>query len=274
MSLIAARGCAYTCAWCSHSVFGATHRRRSPQNVVEEVELLREAYAPDQLWYADDVLTVHRGWLLSYAALLKKRNIRLPFECTSRTDRLDQDVVRALAEMGCFRLWIGVESGSQKVIDRMQRRVKVDDVAPCTRLLQAHGIQVGMFIMLGYEGEDVPELHESLELIKKANPDTFLTTVAYPIAGTPYYNTVADRVIRPGPWTHCTDRELSVAGRHSKRFYSFATRWMVNEVRVHRLAQARGKNGLRLAKAFASAKIGRIGMLLSQGEIEGSAASV
>ena len=85
---------------------------------------------------------------------------------------------------------------------------------------------------------------------RNANPDTFLTTVAYPIKGTPYYNAVADRVIRPGPWSQYTDRDLSVAARQSKRFYSFATRWMVSEVRLHKLAHARPKSIASLAKAL------------------------
>jgi anaerobic magnesium-protoporphyrin IX monomethyl ester cyclase len=272
VSLICARGCSYTCAWCSHSVFGASHRRRSPENVVAEVEHLREMYNPDQLWYADDVMTMHRGWLLSYAALLKKRGIHLPFECSSRCDRLDEDVVQALADMGCYRLWLGAESGSQKVLDLMQRRIKVEDVAPSVRMLQAHRIEAGMFIMLGYEGEDMPELQESLELLKKANPNAFLTTVAYPIKGTPYYNNLGDRVIRPGPWAQHSDRDLSVAGRHSRRFYSFATRWMVGEVRLHELGHEQHKNVLRLAKAFACAEVGRLGMALSRSEVEGGAA--
>ncbi|MSP14541.1 MAG: radical SAM protein [Chloroflexi bacterium] len=273
VSLICARGCPYTCAWCSHSVYGESHRRRSPENVVQEVELIREAYNPGQLWYADDVFTIHRGWFLKYAGLLKQRSIRLPFECISRPDRLNPDIIDALAEMGCYRVWIGSESGSQKVIDEMLRKVQISDVQAKTRMLQQRGIQAGMFIMLGYEGEDMPQLEETVDHLKRSNPDIFLTTVAYPIKGTRYWNRVQDRVIADKPWEQRTDRDLTVAGRHSKRFYGFTTRWMVGEVNYHKLQQAPKwgacKEPVKLAKAFINARVGRLGMLLTRREVEG-----
>ncbi|MBI3941437.1 MAG: B12-binding domain-containing radical SAM protein [Chloroflexi bacterium] len=280
VSLICARGCPYTCAWCSHSVYGESHRRRSPENVVQEVELIREMYNPGQLWYADDVFTIHRSWFLKYAGLLKQRHICLPFECISRPDRLDADVIDALAEMGCYRVWIGSESGSQKVIDEMLRKVKIPDVQAKTRMLQQRGIQAGMFIMLGYEGEDIPQLEETVDHLKRSNPDIFLTTVAYPIKGTRYWNRVQERVITDKPWEQRTDRDLTVAGRHSRRFYSFTTRWMVGEVSFHKLKQASllsslskpstlGKGLVKLAKAFVNARVGRLGMLLTRREVEG-----
>ncbi|MFN8497668.1 MAG: radical SAM protein [Anaerolineae bacterium] len=267
-SLITARGCPYTCKWCSHTVFGHTHRRRSPENVVAEVEQLVERYRPDMLWYADDVLTIHPRWFLAYADLLKRRGLRLPFECISRADRLNEHIIDTLAEMGCFRLWIGSESGSQHVLDAMSRRTNVEDVQRMTRLLQKRGIQAGMFIMLGYEGEDVPQLEETVEHLKKSNPDIFLTTVAYPIKGTAYYAEVEGRVLSDRPWDERTDRDLTVAGRHSKRFYSFATRWMVNEVALHKQLTNGRKDPLRIARTFVNARVGRLGMALTSGEVE------
>jgi radical SAM superfamily enzyme YgiQ (UPF0313 family) len=100
VSLITARGCPYTCTWCSRSVFGTTHRRRSPGNVADEVELIADRYRPDRLWYADDVFAIHRGWTLEYAAELPKRKLRLPFECISRAERIDDSVAEALADPG------------------------------------------------------------------------------------------------------------------------------------------------------------------------------
>lgn len=268
VSLITARGCPYTCKWCSHTVFGNTHRRRSPENVLAELEAIIERYRPDQLWYADDVLTIHRSWTLKYASLLKERGIKIPFECISRADRLDAEVIETLAEMGCDKLWIGSESGSQRILDAMSRRTQAEDVQAKTRMLKKAGIQTGMFIMLGYEGEEIPDIEATVEHLKKADPDIFLTTVAYPIKGTPYYNEVESRVIEQMPWQERTDRDLTVAGRHSKRFYSFATRWMVNEVAAHKMRKASSRDVKKLAKAVVNAKIGRVGMALTKGEVE------
>ena len=268
LSLITARGCPYTCKWCSHSVYGNTHRRRSPENVLAEVELVLEQYKPDRLWYADDVLTIHKGWTLKYAALLKEKGIRVPFECISRADRLDDEVIEAIREMGCARLWIGSESGSQRILDGMDRRARVEDVQAKTHKLQAAGIETGMFIMLGYEGEDISDLKATVDHLKKADPDLFLTTVAYPIKGTPYYNEVESRVVTELPWQDRTDRDLTVAGRHSKRFYAHATRWMVNSVNLHKLLRRRALNPYRLLKAAANVAVGRVGMWVTRGEKE------
>lgn len=268
LSLITARGCPYTCTWCSHTVFGHTHRRRTVVDVANEVAYLVERYRPDQLWYADDVFTIHRRWFLEYAAELKRRDLRIPFECISRADRLDEQVVDALAEMGCFRLWIGAESGSQRILDAMKRKANVEDIQAKTRLLQARGIQVGMFIMLGYEGEEVSDIEATVDHLKKANPDVFLTTVAYPIKGTPYYEAVADRIYSPLPWAQRTDRDLGVAGRYSRRFYDHATRWMVNEVDLYKLRLAGSRDYARMAKLFINAQRGRLGMRLTQHQRE------
>ncbi len=263
VSLICARGCPYTCTWCSHSVFGFTHRRRSPANVAEEVERVVADYQPDMLWYADDVFTIHHRWLFQYAGELKRRGVRLPFECISREDRLDEDVIKLLAEMGCFRVWIGSESGSQRVLDAMQRRTDAARVRQVTRLLQRYGIQAGMFIMLGYEGETEDDLAATAEHLKEANPDIFLTTVAYPIKGTAYYDAVAERVVSTKPWQERTDRELDVRGRPSKRYYEFANRWLVNEVALHR-QRSNGSSLLQMGKSFVNARIGRLGMRWSR----------
>jgi anaerobic magnesium-protoporphyrin IX monomethyl ester cyclase len=268
VSVIQARGCPYTCTWCSHSVFGNTHRRRTPDDAADEVVWIQERYNPDQLWYADDVFTINSRWFFQYAEALKKRGVRIPFECISRADRLNEEIIKTLAEMGCYRLWNGSESGSQTVLDAMQRKVHVEDVQAKTHLLQKYGIEAGMFIMLGYEAEGIKELDETVEHLKISNPDVFLTTVAYPIKGTPYYAEVEIRVLSEKAWHERSDRDLTVEGRYSRRFYSFATRWMVNEVALHRANTKGGVSLKRKAKLWLNAKVGRLGMALTQGEQE------
>ncbi len=265
ISLICARGCPYRCEWCSHAVYGHSHRRRSPEHVASEVDQLVERYRPDQLWYADDVFTIHQGWLSAYARELRRRSLRVPFECISRADRLNADAVDLLADMGCKRLWIGSESGSQRILDAMRRDVRVEQVRAATRALKERGIQTGMFIMLGYEGEEEVDLEATIEHLKKAAPDVFYTTVAYPIKGTEYHNKVRDRIVAPGAWETTTDRSLDIRGRHSRRYYSFATRWMVNSVALH-TARYRGGGWLEIARAAAYILLARTGMLLTRNE--------
>lgn len=268
VSLITARGCPYTCKWCSHSVFGYTHRRRTPEDVVEEVSWIAERYDPDQLWYADDVLTIQPRWFLKYAGLLNDRKLRIPFECISRADRLNESIIDALSDIGCYRLWIGAESGSQRILDAMKRKADIQDIQAKTKMLQGKGIEVGMFIMLGYEGEEVVDIEATVDHLKKSNPDVFLTTVAYPIKGTEYYDDVRDNIVAHLGWERLTDRDLLVTGRYSRKFYDHATRWMVNEVALNRERQAGSRDYLRMAKMFVNARRGRLGMRLTQGERE------
>jgi anaerobic magnesium-protoporphyrin IX monomethyl ester cyclase len=271
-SIITARGCPYVCKWCSHSVFGFSHRRREPEDVVDEVLWLVERYDPDQLWYADDVLTINPRWFLRYAALLKEKGIHKPFECISRADRLNDDVINALGELGCRRLWIGAESGSQRILDAMERKTKVTDIQMKTKRLQSKGIEVGMFIMLGYKGEEESDISATISHLKQANPDVFLTTVAYPIKGTRYYEEVEDKIYSDIDWEGRSDRDLLLAGRRSSGYYKHATRWMVNEVNLYKALHSEKRNYFQIARMFVNAKRGRIGMRLTksrQGEPPG-----
>jgi radical SAM superfamily enzyme YgiQ (UPF0313 family) len=235
VSLITARGCPYHCRWCSHEVFGKTHRRRKPGSVADELEWLIERYQPDMAWMADDVFTIHPGWLSQYADELKRRHLKLPFECISRADRLNPRVIETLAEMGCFRVWIGSESGSQRLLDTMERGVTVEQVQSAVTICRSRGIQTGMFLMWGYEGEEVEDIEATVQHVKRTNPDIFFTTIAYPIKGTPYFSEVAGKVEALKPWNVSSDREVRVRGRHSRQFYGFADRLLRSEVELERM---------------------------------------
>ena len=236
VSIITARGCPYRCRWCSHQVFGMTHRRRKAELVVNEVEYLMYRYAPDMMWVADDVFTINHSWLRSYAAEMKRRKLRVPFECISRADRLSEPVADQLAELGCFRLWIGSESGSQRVLDAMERGVKVEQVQKAVEMCRARGIQSGMFLMWGYEGEELQDIEDTIAHVKRANPDVFFTTLAYPIKGTRYYAEVQGRVVNPKDWAETSDRESSVSGRRPREFYEVADRLLRAELELSRNA--------------------------------------
>ncbi len=176
-------------------MYGHSHRRRSPANVADEMQWIIDRYDPDQVWYADDVFTISHPWLASYTAELKRRGIHRPFETITRADRLQNEGAAALLrELGCYRIWIGSESGSQKILDAMQRGVKVEQVRHACRLAHAQGIEVGMFLMWGYEGEELDDIAATVEHVKQSNPDVFFTTVSYPIKGTGYFDKVRERV--------------------------------------------------------------------------------
>jgi radical SAM superfamily enzyme YgiQ (UPF0313 family) len=238
LSFITARGCPYHCRWCSHQVFGKTHRRRKPAKVVDEVEWLLETYHPDMVWIADDVFTIHHGWLREYATEMRRRSLHIPFECISRADRITSEAADLLAELGCFRLWIGSESGSQKILDSMERGVTIAQVQTAVALCKSRGIQTGMFLMWGYAGEELEDVEATIEHVKRTDPDILFTTVAYPIKGTPYYGQTSDSLVQLKPWRESSDRELAVRGRRSTEFYGLADRLLKNEVELARLQRS------------------------------------
>ena len=243
VSVITARGCPYRCNWCSHSVYGHTHRRRSPRAVVDEIAWLVDRYHPEILWMADDVFTIHHGWLAEYAEEMKRAGIRLPFECITRADRLNEKAADLLAELGCMRVWIGSESGSQRILDAMQRGVTIAQVRHAVELAKNRGIAAGMFLMWGYEGEDLADVEATIEHVKACQPDVFFTTVSYPIKGTPYYEKVSSRLVTLRPWQESSDREVSVRGRHSRRFY-----WHADELLRAEMARERDPQSIRMAR--------------------------
>jgi anaerobic magnesium-protoporphyrin IX monomethyl ester cyclase len=250
INLITARGCPYRCTWCSHAVYGYTHRRRSPSKVADEVAWIVERYHPDQLWYADDVFTISHPWLTRYRDELRGRKIHLPFETITRADRLQtEEAVAALRELGCERVWIGSESGSQRILDAMERGVTVEQVQRAVRLAQQHGISVGMFLMWGYEGEEIEDIAATVDHVKQSNPDIFFTTVAYPIKGTPYFDTVRDRAQMSVRWQEGSDRDYLITGRHGKDYYRLADTWLRSEVEASRLASTDPRRAASLSEA-------------------------
>jgi radical SAM superfamily enzyme YgiQ (UPF0313 family) len=186
-------------------------------------------------WIADDVFTIHHGWLRKYAEEMGRRGLRVPFECISRADRLNSEAADLLAELGCFRLWIGSESGSQRILNAMERGVTVEQVQAAVDLCKARGIHTGMFLMWGYEGEELEDIEATIEHVKRTDPDLFLTTVSYPIKGTAYYQRIASSLVQVKPWGISSDREIVVQGRRSPEFYENADKLLRSEVKLARL---------------------------------------
>lgn len=257
LSINTMRGCPYTCKWCSHSVYGLSYRRRSPENTADEIQMLIKKYSPDMFWFVDDVFTISHKWIKKLLAEFQSRNINIKFECISRSDRLNEEIIKNLKQLGCIRLWIGAESGSQSVLDLMDRRVSAADTRNKIKLTKKYGIQAGTFIMLGYPGEKKHDILKTAQHLKDSLPDIFLTTVAYPIKGTPFYTEVESKIIASNSWENRTDRDLDFKGRYSKLFYKFANRYLINEVNYFKMKNSENKNLLILGKTFLKAKVSK-----------------
>ncbi len=255
VNLITARGCPYRCTWCSHAVYGYSHRRRSPAAVAAEVAHILARYEPEQLWYADDVFTISHPWLTRYAAELGARGLSRPFETITRADRLQSELAaRTLAELGCYRVWIGAESGSQRILDAMRRDVTLAQVERAVELAHRFGLEVGMFLMWGYEGEELDDIAQTIELVRRLRPEVFLTTVSYPIKGTPYFERVRGRVELSVPWAAGSDRDYCIAGRRDRSYYRLADEWLRSAVEADRLGPTDPHRAAALSATARSAR--------------------
>ena len=238
MTVSTQRGCPYTCKWCSTAVYGQSYRRRSPEKVVEELKHLKETYQPDSIWFVDDVFTVSHKWLAAFREEVIRQDAGIPFECITRADRLNEQVINDLKAAGCFRIWIGAESGSQRVIDLMDRRVDVHKVREMIQLTRKKGMEAGTFIMLGYPGETEADIKETVKHLKESQPDHFTITLAYPIKGTRLYDEVEALHTKQLDWTQTTDRDRDFERTYSRKYYDYALRWVTNEVHWHKYKAA------------------------------------
>ena len=234
LSVSTMRGCPYTCKWCSRAVYGGTYRRRSPAHVVKELIRLKETYSPNAIWFVDDVFTISHKWLREFSALMTEKKVDLPYEIITRADRMNEEVISLLKSSGCFRVWIGAESGSQSVIDKMDRRVKVEQVREMIALSKNYGIETGTFIMLGYPGEEFEDIRLTIDHLVLSAPDQYTITLAYPIKGTPLYSEVSDEIVTEYDFRNNTDRDILFRRNYSETYYSYALRWVYNSVNAHR----------------------------------------
>ncbi len=268
VNFITARGCPYKCRWCSHQVYGQTHRRRNPIKVVDELEWLLGKYTPDIAWVSDDVFTINHEWIRQYAAEMRRRSLHIPFECISRADRLNDEMLDLLAELGCFRIWIGSESGSQRLLDSMDRGVKVEQVQRAVAATRARNIQSGMFLMWGYEGEEMQDIEATIDHVRTAQPDIFFTTVSYPIKGTPYYTEIQSKLIQLKPWGESSDREIKIRGRHSRDYYAHADKLLRAEVQLARVSQQSTIVPADLQQLELQVALARQGLAATASEVE------
>ncbi len=234
MTISTQRGCPYTCKWCSTAVYGQSYRRRPPELVASEMKMIKEQYNPDTIWFVDDVFTISHKWLTSFCDEVFKQDAGIPFECITRAERLNDEILTLLKSAGCYRIWIGAESGSQKIIDAMDRRVDVDHVKKMIRDTNAMGIETGTFIMVGYPGEDESDIEKTIQYLKDANPTHYTITIAYPIKGTSLYNEIEHDITMMPEWETSTDREIDFRRTYSRKYYDYAVSRVVNEVESYR----------------------------------------
>jgi anaerobic magnesium-protoporphyrin IX monomethyl ester cyclase len=234
LSMNTSRGCPYHCAWCSKQVYGDTFRRRDVDAVVDEVIHLRTQFDPDQIWFVDDVFTINKKWVHRFCRAMVDRRAVLPFYLVARPETLDEPLLTALREAGCYRIYISAESGAQHVLDRMKKESTVDDIVRAGVLMKQAGIELGAFVMLGYPGEEKADIRATIRMVHAIEPAVTLLSVAHPMKGTAFYDDVADRIVELPGWKEANGGRLAFRMRYPQRFYDVAQKHFWNETRLVR----------------------------------------
>lgn len=218
-NMAASRGCPFGCNWCAKPVFGRGYVQRSPASVAEEMRRLKETIAPDHVWFADDIFGLTEAWIVQFAREVAARDARLPFMIQSRVDLMRPSVVAALAEAGAEEVWMGVESGSQRILDAMDKGTTVAEIRAGTRALKAGGIRAAWFIQLGYPPETWRDLLQTRDLVRDERPDDIGVSVAYPLPGTPFHARVRAQLGPRENWDTTGDLAMLFNGRYDTAFY-------------------------------------------------------
>jgi anaerobic magnesium-protoporphyrin IX monomethyl ester cyclase len=221
MNMITTRGCPYHCNWCAKPIWGQRYNTRSPENVVAELKWLKDSYHPDHIWFADDIMGLKPGWWQRFADLVEAQDARVPFKCLSRADLISRnpDDVHALRRSGCQVVWIGAESGSQTILDAMDKGTTVHQIYDACNLLHDADIRVGFFLQFGYPGETRADVERTLHMVRTAMPDDIGMSVSYPLPGTKFFESVKLQLGNKQNWIDSADLAMMYRGPFSTAFY-------------------------------------------------------
>ena len=228
------RGCPFKCNWCAKPIYGNRYNSRSPKNVVEELKVLKEKFNYDHVWFCDDIFGLKPGWVNEFANLVQEEKLSFRFKIQSRADLLVQEnYIDALARAGCDNAWMGAESGSQKILDAMEKGTTIAQIYEATRVLKKHGIKPSFFIQFGYPGETMEDIEMTIRLINKLLPHDIGISVSYPLPGTKFFEMVKDQLKEKSNWTDSDELKLMFRNTYPPEFYKQLHRYVHKNYRKH-----------------------------------------
>ena len=243
MNVVTTRGCPYHCNWCAKPIYGQRYNARSPEHVVDEMAWLNRTYVPDHLCFADDIFGLKPGWIHRFAELVQARGVAMPFKCLLRADQVTADTAEALRASHCRTVWLGAESGSQRILDAMEKGTRVDQIVGASRRLRAVGIEVCFFLQFGYPGETRDDIERTLQMVRDCRPDDIGVSVSYPLPGTTFYQRVQAQLGQKQNWIDSNDLAMMYRATYVPDFYRALHAFVHAEFRAHRAAD-------RLKRAF------------------------
>ncbi|MES2376533.1 MAG: radical SAM protein [Bacteroidota bacterium] len=228
------RGCPFKCNWCAKPIYGNRYNSRSPQNVIAELKMLKERFPVDHIWFCDDIFGLKPGWVLEFAKLMQQENLRTRFKIQSRADLLvDEELVAALAAAGCENVWIGAESGSQKILDAMDKGTTIEQIHVATRAMKKAGIKPSFFIQFGYPGEDKADIAKTIKMINELLPFEIGISVSYPLPGTVFYERVKADLKKKTNWTDSDEMALMFTNTFPPTYYKQLHKYVHKNYHMH-----------------------------------------
>ncbi|MCB0254354.1 MAG: radical SAM protein [Anaerolineae bacterium] len=220
MNMVTTRGCPFHCNWCAKPIWGQRYNSHSPEQVAAELKWLKDTYAPDHIWFVDDIMGLKPGWMSRFADAVERLDAHVPFKCLSRVDLLLRDGdIDALQRAGCQIVWVGAESGSQKILDAMEKGTKVEQIYEASRRLHEAGVKVAFFLQFGYPGETRADIEKTLQMVRDCQPDDIGMSVSYPLPGTKFYDRVSDELGAKQNWQDSSDLAMLYEGPYTTDFY-------------------------------------------------------
>ena len=220
INLSTTRGCPFHCNWCAKPIYGNRYNSRSPQNVVAELQFLKQQFQYDHVWFCDDIFGLKKGWVNEFATILEDVGLSLNYKIQSRADLLMQEnYVVALAKSGCTNVWMGAESGSQKILDAMDKGITVGEIYSATLLLKKHNIHPCFFIQFGYPGEQKEDIALTIKMIKDLLPFEIGISVSYPLPGTAFFEKVKSELLEKSNWVDSDELALMFSNTYPPAFY-------------------------------------------------------
>jgi len=219
LNMASSRGCPYRCNWCAKPIYGQNYHSRSARSVAAEMLHLKTTFAPDQIWFADDIFALSPRWTAEFAKAVEQLGARVPFKMQSRCDLMTGSAVAALKRAGCAEVWMGCESGSQKILDAMDKGTRVEQVYKARENLRQHGIRAGFFLQFGYPGEGWSEIEETVRMVREAKPDDIGISVSYPLPGTKFHENVYTQIGPGKNWSDSADLAMVFHGTYPSEFY-------------------------------------------------------
>jgi radical SAM superfamily enzyme YgiQ (UPF0313 family) len=219
MNAVASRGCPYRCNWCAKPISGDRFHVRPAEAVAEEILRLKADYAAEHVWFGDDVFALNHHWAERFGDEMERRNCAVPLKIQSRADLMTDDTVDALRRAGCAEVWMGVESGSQKVLDAMDKGLLVSEVVEAHLRLKQAGIRACYFLQFGYPGETWNDIRQTIALVRLTRPHDIGVSVSYPLPNTRFYEKVQAELGRKRNWTDSDDLSVMFTAEYTNAFY-------------------------------------------------------